>query len=57
MSDLREEFKQDSLPIDDNLLTFDLDEATEIAHAHFLTSLRSSPQVNCRRSTGLLPGI
>jgi len=33
MSDLREEFKQDSLPIDDDLLTFDLDEATEIAHA------------------------
>lgn len=33
MSDLREQFKQDSLPIDDDLLTFDLDEATEIAHA------------------------
>jgi hypothetical protein len=33
MSDLREQFKQDSLPIDDDLLTFDLDEATELAHA------------------------
>jgi len=33
MSDLREQFKQDSLPIDDDLLTFDLDEATEVAHA------------------------
>jgi hypothetical protein len=33
MSDLREQFKQDSLPIDDDLLTVDLDEATEIAHA------------------------
>jgi hypothetical protein len=33
MSDLREQFKQDSLPIDDDLLTFDLDEATKIAHA------------------------
>ena len=33
MSDLREQFKQDSLPIDDDLLTFDLDEATQIAHA------------------------
>jgi len=32
MSDLRE-FKQDSLPIDDDLLTFDLDEATQTAHA------------------------
>jgi hypothetical protein len=35
MSDLREQFKQDSLPIDDDLLTFDLDEATELAHAGF----------------------
>jgi hypothetical protein len=33
MSDLREQFKQDSLPIDDDLLTFDLDEATNTAHA------------------------
>jgi hypothetical protein len=33
MSDLREQFKQDSLPIDDDLLTFDLDEETEIAHS------------------------
>ena len=33
MSDLREQLKQDSLPIDDDLLTFDLDEATEVAHA------------------------
>mgnify|MGYP001191500344 CR=1 FL=1 len=33
MSDLREQFKQDSLPIDDDLLTFDLDEVTQVAHA------------------------
>jgi len=33
MSDLREQFKRDSLPIDDDLLTFDLDEATKTAHA------------------------
>ena len=33
MSDLREQFKQESLPIDDDLLTFDLDEATQAAHA------------------------
>ena len=33
MSDLREQFKQDTLPIDDDLLTFDLDEATQTAHA------------------------
>lgn len=33
MSDLREQFKQDSLPIDDDLLAFDLDEATQAAHA------------------------
>jgi hypothetical protein len=32
MTDLREQFKQDSLPIDDDLLTFDLDEATTAAH-------------------------
>lgn len=33
MSDLREQFKQDALPIDDDLLEFVLDEATEAAHA------------------------
>jgi hypothetical protein len=33
MSDLREQFKQDSLPIDDDLLNFDLDDATQAAHA------------------------
>jgi hypothetical protein len=33
MSDLREQFKQDSLPIDDDLLMFDLDEETQIAHS------------------------
>jgi hypothetical protein len=33
MSDLREQFKQDSLPIDSDLLTFDLDEATRAAHS------------------------
>lgn len=33
MSDLREQFKQDSLPVDDDLLTFDMDEATQVAHA------------------------
>jgi hypothetical protein len=33
MSDLREQFKQDSLPIDDDLLDFMLDEATKAAHA------------------------
>lgn len=32
MSDLREQFRQDSLPIDDDLLQFDLDEATAAAH-------------------------
>lgn len=32
MSDLREQFKQDSLPIDDDLLDFMLDEATKAAH-------------------------
>ena len=44
MSDLREQFKQDSLPIDDDLLTFDLDEATHAAHATSASfvSLRSS---------------
>lgn len=34
MSDLREQFKQDSLPIDDDLLEFTLDEATKAAHSH-----------------------
>lgn len=33
MSDLREQFKQESLPIDDDLLTFTLDEATQAAHS------------------------
>lgn len=32
MSDLREGFKQESLPIDDNLLEFSLNEATRAAH-------------------------
>ncbi|MEM1186661.1 MAG: ABC-three component system protein [Planctomycetota bacterium] len=32
MSDLREQFKQDSLPIDDDLLGFSLDEATRTTH-------------------------
>ena len=33
MSDFREQFKQESLPIDDDLLDFTLDEATHAAHA------------------------
>lgn len=33
MADLRDQFKQDSLPIDDDLLDFDLDDATKNAHA------------------------
>jgi len=33
MSDLREQFRQDSLPIDDDLLEFTLDEATMAAHS------------------------
>jgi hypothetical protein len=33
MTDLRESFRQDSLAIDDDLLAFDLDEATQAAHA------------------------
>jgi hypothetical protein len=33
MSDLREQFKQDALPIDDDLLEFTLDDATFSAHA------------------------
>lgn len=32
MSDLREQFKQESLPIDDDLLKFTLDDATKAAH-------------------------
>lgn len=32
MSDLREQFKQESLPIDEDLLAFDLDELTKSAH-------------------------
>ena len=32
MSDLREQFKQDALPIDDDLLEFTLDDATKAAH-------------------------
>lgn len=33
MSELRDQFKRDSLPIDEDLLIFDLDETTRIAHA------------------------
>lgn len=33
MSDLRDQFKQDSLPIDEDLLLFTLDDATQAAHA------------------------
>ena len=36
MSDLREQFKQDSLPIDEDLLAFSLDEATKAAHGDSL---------------------
>ena len=32
MSDLREQFKQEALPIDEDLLEFTLDEATKVAH-------------------------
>ena len=35
MSDLREQFKQESLPIDDDLLEFTLDDATRIAHQDY----------------------
>ena len=35
MSDLREQFKQESLPIDDDLLDFTLDDATKTAHEDF----------------------
>jgi hypothetical protein len=34
MADLREQFKQEALPIDDDLLDFTLDEATHAAHAN-----------------------
>jgi hypothetical protein len=33
MADLREQFKQEALPIDEDLLHFTLDEATHVAHA------------------------
>lgn len=33
MSDLREQFKQEALPIDDDLLNLTLDDATQVAHA------------------------
>lgn len=35
MSDLREQFKQDNLPIDDDLLAFKLDDATHAAHEDY----------------------
>ncbi|MBI4178365.1 hypothetical protein HY522_02935 [bacterium] len=35
MSDLRDQFKQDSLPIDDDLLAFTLDDATQAAHTDY----------------------
>lgn len=35
MADLREQFKQDALPIDDDLLEFTLDDATKAAHEDF----------------------
>ena len=35
MSDLREQFKQEALPIDDDLLEFSLDEATREAHEDY----------------------
>lgn len=49
MSDLREQFRQDSLPIDDDLLLFDLDEATATAHQNSpfvlqLTLIRAAKQ-------------
>jgi hypothetical protein len=34
MADLREQFKKDSLPVDDDLLEFSLDEATQRLHAN-----------------------
>ncbi len=36
MSDLREQFKQEALPIDDDLLEFSLDEATREAHEDYI---------------------
>lgn len=36
MSDLREQFKQDSLPIDDDLIDFSLDDATKSAYQDFV---------------------
>ncbi len=36
MSDLREQFKQESLPIDDDLLEFTLEDATKLAYEDFL---------------------
>lgn len=35
MSELREQFKQDNLPIDDDLLSFTLDDGTHAAHADY----------------------
>lgn len=35
MSDLREQFKQDNLPIDDDLIAFTLDDETHAAHADY----------------------
>ena len=35
MSDLREQFRQDNLPIDEDLVTFTLDEETHAAHADY----------------------
>lgn len=35
MSDLREQFKQEALPIDEDLLVFTLDDATKAAHEDF----------------------
>lgn len=36
MAELRDQFRQDALPVDDDLLDFTLDEATEQAHAEHL---------------------
>jgi hypothetical protein len=35
MSELREQFKQDNLPIDDDLITFTLDDQTHDAHSNY----------------------
>ena len=40
MSDLREQFKQESLPIDDDLLEFTLDDATRVAHENSIFVLQ-----------------